>query len=401
MSNTDIRTDNQEHTEKQNKAISTLSILRKITVALYLVTACLFIVCLSGRSFRLLSYDICNYKVIFHESEDVLRVFIIGFIILLGFLLISLRFEFIDEGVELVLRCKIGYSDKTVKIRPFSILSYIVRILILIIVCSVLLWKIPGKLIIRDHATWNGDILIGHAGGNIEDNPYTNSKDAVVYNYGRGIRTFEIDFSYTSDGYLVCKHDWGYNIQDFPNNDPVDKATFVASPIMGKYEAMSIDDLFAVMKEYPDIYIVTDTKDYEKELIEKEFNSLVRSAKEDDALQLLDRLIIQIYDEDMYYTLSDIYPFSNYIYTLYQFWDGTPDVFESCARFCYDNKIHGITCWNYFVTPKIVNIAEKYGIDLYAHTENDIKEADRLLSMGVRGLYTDSLDPKDFLEDKR
>ena len=50
---------------------------------------------------------------------------------------------------------------------------------------------------------------IAHAGGQFNGATYTNSLEALDRNYGAGFRAFEIDLSFTSDGELVCLHDWG------------------------------------------------------------------------------------------------------------------------------------------------------------------------------------------------
>ena len=50
---------------------------------------------------------------------------------------------------------------------------------------------------------------IAHAGGQFNGATYTNSLEALDQNYEAGFRAFEIDLSFTSDGELVCLHDWG------------------------------------------------------------------------------------------------------------------------------------------------------------------------------------------------
>lgn len=50
--------------------------------------------------------------------------------------------------------------------------------------------------------------MVAHVLGGIDDKAYTNSKEALLYNYNLGHRAFEVDFSITSDEKLVCAHDW-------------------------------------------------------------------------------------------------------------------------------------------------------------------------------------------------
>jgi hypothetical protein len=48
---------------------------------------------------------------------------------------------------------------------------------------------------------------IAHAGGAIGHLAVTNSYNALNFNFDRGFRYFELDFSLTRDGNYVCLHD--------------------------------------------------------------------------------------------------------------------------------------------------------------------------------------------------
>ncbi|GAA3327987.1 hypothetical protein GCM10020331_070140 [Ectobacillus funiculus] len=50
--------------------------------------------------------------------------------------------------------------------------------------------------------------VVVHGLGFIEGYYVTNSLDALLVNYKRGFRVFEIDLNMTSDGHLVARHDW-------------------------------------------------------------------------------------------------------------------------------------------------------------------------------------------------
>ncbi|MCK4824891.1 sulfatase-like hydrolase/transferase, partial [bacterium] len=51
-------------------------------------------------------------------------------------------------------------------------------------------------------------LRVAHAGGGIRGKTYTNSLDALDQNIENGFLYFELDFSFTKDGRLVCIHDW-------------------------------------------------------------------------------------------------------------------------------------------------------------------------------------------------
>ena len=65
--------------------------------------------------------------------------------------------------------------------------------------------------------------FIAHAGGAIEGQTYTNTKEALERANGNGFRLIELDFSQTADGILVAVHDWGHwkSITGASNSPPV------------------------------------------------------------------------------------------------------------------------------------------------------------------------------------
>lgn len=235
---------------------------------------------------------------------------------------------------------------------------------------------------------------IAHAGGAIDGNDYTNSLEAILLNYSSGHRVFEIDFSVTSDNQLICKHGWKNVLQEGAvSGEPMSSQAFMNTPILGQYTPLSFETLCQLMDKYPDLWIVTDTKDTEVEAVQRDFELLIDTAKACGMESVLDRMIVQIYSEEMYDTVSHIYPFKSWIYTLYKFWLGDKETFQACIRFCYENDIDGITTWNYYVTPELMQIANAYDIPWYAHTENDVENAKAMISLGLAGIYTDNITP--------
>lgn len=79
---------------------------------------------------------------------------------------------------------------------------------------------------------------------------------------------------------------------------------------------MDADGIIDVLAQYPDMYIVTDTKEQKDEDIQQVLRSLVDAAKEHDP-SVLDRVVVQIYNEPMLETVKEVYAFPSIIYTLY------------------------------------------------------------------------------------
>lgn len=115
--------------------------------------------------------------------------------------------------------------------------------------------------------------LIAHAGGAIDGNPYTNSREALLLSIRNGYHLIEMDFEKTSDGDLFVQHGWkgwashtGYKGPLPPTTAAVNalKHHFVVTrsgfSIAGTYTVMSLGDLLEILAKHPDVKIVTDAK---------------------------------------------------------------------------------------------------------------------------------------------
>ena len=223
--------------------------------------------------------------------------------------------------------------------------------------------------------------------------PYSNSKDALELHYSNGQRIFEVDFCLTADDRMVARHDWGKGWQDGIDEEHIPtERIFLSKPIYGKYTPLSLEDVILIMQQYPDIYIVTDTKDEQSDLARKEINVIVQTAKEMQAEDVLNRFVVQIYSPAMYDAIKDLYHFPNYIFTLYMVWTNDESEFTDYCRFCRVNGIKTITMWEYRLrdNPHLAEIANEYGLEIFVHTVNDQVTAEEAEKLGASGIYTDS-----------
>lgn len=288
----------------------------------------------------------------------------------------------------------------TVKQKEFT-LKLNSRIILCLIILCLLLTGI--NYIIKENETQiELPKTIVHACGEIDDYVYTNSKEALLYNYEKGQKAFEVDFLLSADELLVCKHDWDDGSQiEFSSEMIPTGREFKNSKILNEYTPMTIYDLIDIMKKHPDIYIVTDTKFNDEERIRKEFESLKQALKKKHANNLANRFFIQIYSDNMYKVINEIYPFENYIYTLYQQdWHGEITGFYDYCYFCNDNNIKYITMWHDLIKKDIAQAAKNYDIKIFVHTVNNAEYANELLEMGAYGIYTDCLTIEDLEETK-
>lgn len=240
--------------------------------------------------------------------------------------------------------------------------------------------------------------VVVHALGEIDGYTYTNSKDALENSYKNGNRLFECDFMLTADEQLVACHDWEFWEEVTESEDgacagevPV-LEEFLDREIYGQYAPLSGRDILSFMKENPDVWVITDTKSAEDEYYKKQFKAIKDLAAEMKCEEVLGRIIIQIYHSYMLEDVKKIYPFSNFAYTLYQEgYRGDIQEMEEYAKFCRLSGIDVIVMNEEYYSDEILNICNRYGIQLMVHTVNGTEEINEYLQNGI-GVYTDRVD---------
>jgi glycerophosphoryl diester phosphodiesterase len=224
--------------------------------------------------------------------------------------------------------------------------------------------------------------FVAHAGGAINWLTYTNSLEALNYNYNKGFRFFEIDFEFTSDKRLVLLHDWSpdnltklfhakpgvYSLIEFKNFKMINNLT-----------QMSLGDLADWMFKHPDAYIITDIKSNNME-------GLNKISKECPTLK--GRFMPQIYTFEEY-DEAKIMGFKNIILTLY----ASDYKDEQVLEFLNNHKVIALTMLDYRATKDFVYKLKKIGVFIYVHTVNDATLKNQLKAQRVDGFYTDFLGP--------
>ena len=245
--------------------------------------------------------------------------------------------------------------------------------------------------------------LIAHAGGTVREKEYntkyTNSLEALRQNYNLGHRLFEMDFNLTSDKKLAAVHDWNH----FGNKDDVAPSSKEWKKFQGygspetpsRFTTMLIGDVFDQMIINRDMVLVTDTKSMEipKEDRIKQFKELVSEANKRDK-ELLDRVIPQIYHQEMFGEIESIYPFKHVIYTLYASPDSGEEVLDFIAK---HKEIEAVTVPidDSRLTPKFIEQVHKLGKRVYVHTIQTYESLTKYAAINVDGFYTGLLTPQD------
>lgn len=234
--------------------------------------------------------------------------------------------------------------------------------------------------------------LIAHSGGALrtaaENKIYTNGLSAMVQNYDLGHRVFELDFQRTTDDDLAAVHE-GF-VEGDDNGILMTAAEWKQYTGMGNIQPMLIGDVLDQMLINQDMFLITDTKGRDT----TDFDILYRSAAQRD-LSLLDRVVPQIYDREMYDSVMSVYDFPSVIFTTYDT-DETPQ--EVVAFAAGKENIHVVTIpySNGHYEKEYIELAGQAGLLLYMHTLNAYEDITALRKEGIHGLYTDLLLPRDF-----
>lgn len=257
--------------------------------------------------------------------------------------------------------------------------------------------------------------VVAHGMGGIDGYDYTNSIEAFQTQYAAGTRVFEVDLALTSDGKLVLTHGWLEHKtkrleMDGADRSPMTYDDFMSKKIHGLYTPMDVASLIKIMQEYPDIYVVMDwgkdldyveeeDKDYIFELDELiQRNQIFVNNFKDVDESLLKRVIPQIYYEEHYNQLHKVYPFENYIYTLYKNYMNTNA--KAVMSFVEKNNIAVIVS-NLYGDQKVITAELRRQINydrtksqemgVFLHTINELEDVSGLIDEGYKGIFTDYL----------
>lgn len=216
-----------------------------------------------------------------------------------------------------------------------------------------------------------GDHLIAHALGGIDGYTYTNSREAFMYNYQNGKRLFEVDLVFIDDQELVAAH-------DIPAG--LDLDGFKSKKIDGKYTPLSFDDIVKIMEDYSDVKLVVDIKDD----FNRAYNLIInRLGNRSD---LLYRIVPQVYNEDNYNYLQELFLFPEMIYTLYLTDSSDGEVYDFIKK---NNNIKYLAVNPRRFSEKLTGDLNKLGVWTFVYTLNTDDEIRVFLEKGVSGVYTD------------
>ena len=248
-----------------------------------------------------------------------------------------------------------------------------------------------NRLIMHAAYTWNGYTCI-------------NCMEAFQENYEKGCKAFEIDWMVTSDGVLVGHYDWAALLCESAQGaeDELGLEPYKMNNLPKTYEELSNmykdktpltwADMMDYLESDDKLYVVTDTKYSNEKAVRYAFGKMAEEAIQQGREGILERVAVQIYDQDMYQAVMDVYPFSSIIYTL----DQSPDDNNAVLEFVDNSNVRIIAL------PKgttrddddfFRKLAEKECY-IYVHTINDLEQAAEYMARGCSGIYTDIITPE-------
>lgn len=229
-------------------------------------------------------------------------------------------------------------------------------------------------------------VLVAHAGGAVDGIPYTNSRTAFDRSCARGFRLFEVDLLWTSDARVVLLHDWEDSFVRLFGAPKGRRslADLRALHMRGDLGLLTMEDLADWLERHHDAFLVTDIK-------ERNVETLALMARRWPELR--HRVFPQIYQTEEYEPVCAL-GYLRILFTLYL----SPATDDEVVRFAEDHELYGVTMWAARANNgRFVERLRATGVPVYAHTVNDWGRAETLLSRGVRGLYTDTLEPAELL----
>lgn len=225
---------------------------------------------------------------------------------------------------------------------------------------------------------------VAHAGGGFEGRTYTNSREALEFNYQRGFRLFEVDLEWTSDGHIVLVHDWREEMATVPGAGgaggmPASHSDFLARKSGSGPTRLDLAGLADWVESHPDAFVITDVKSRNLEALRLIWKNHPGIRK---------RVVPQIYRFREYAPARAI-GFGAIILALYE--SGYPD--GPVEAFVRRHPLSGVNMpAERGASPLAANLSG-FGIPVYAHTVNDAETARLLRNNGVSAVYTDFLPP--------
>jgi glycerophosphoryl diester phosphodiesterase len=223
-----------------------------------------------------------------------------------------------------------------------------------LLIIMILLFAFISLICFKCSEGFESFIQIAHAGGKFNNDLYTNSMEAIQFNYEKGFRYFEVDLYY-KDGKVLLLHDEG----KLKTN---------------KYKILEFKDLIPFVKKNPSYFLLD---------IKNEFKLVLETVNKEIIKQQVDPkyFISQVYCiediKELYSKLNKTVVIAN--------WKKNPtfDQVKEMVDYCKANNINifGTSIWSkntkyYDKAKRFYKYYKKLGIPILIH--GDIKSKEQL-----------------------
>jgi glycerophosphoryl diester phosphodiesterase len=249
--------------------------------------------------------------------------------------------------------------------------------------------------------------LIAHAGGDIDGNPYTNSRQALLLSIRNGFHLIEMDFVQTREGDWFVTHDWrswalhtGYQGTLPPTTQAVValqdnfKVADAGIPvpnmrIPGTYSVLSLRELIDVLARHPKVKIITDTHSL------KEAMDLIRALR---GTSVFKQFVFQVYSMNELKQAAAVVPQQQLILTTYLMQDWyVPNGFDAAFLSQLEKYPHlfafTMPMYSAAQRSKMKRLRSMLSIPILVHGDTKLINShnlpSRLAEWGVNGIYVD------------
>ncbi|QHI72785.1 glycerophosphodiester phosphodiesterase family protein [Aminipila terrae] len=227
--------------------------------------------------------------------------------------------------------------------------------------------------------------MIAHGGGTVDGFDTSSSVDAVMQAINNGFKVIELDMEFSSDNKIIMLHDWDRTVTTYLGRKFDNKLTlnqFSNQLICGRFQALTFDKLTKILDQYPQVRIVTDTK---------EDNIKLLTAISEKYPDYVNRMIPQIYDYSQFQAVSSL-GYKDIIFTLYM--QDKID-YSKLLDFVKKNNIYAVTIGKDYWVKGLPEKLSKDGIIVYTHPVDTVEEAREQFVKGAYGIYSSVLTPSE------
>lgn len=228
-------------------------------------------------------------------------------------------------------------------------------------------------------------VLIAHGLGAIDGEVKSDSLEALMSNYAKGIRVFEADIISTKDGRLALYHEpdaaTGTGLTMSPRK--LSLRSFLSKKLYGKYTTFSLEAMLRFLQAHPDTWLITDMK--EKRI--RNLDSAIAKEISTIDFSLFARIIPQGYFVSDLRKLSQL-GFHRIIFTLYR----QPNISDSNVLTIVKSipQIRAVTMSAKRFSPSLTEHLSNIGVASFVHPLNDPKEISAFAKEDIAGIYTDT-----------